>query len=70
MKGHGDSAPIGVAIQAVRSGLTVERKTIPDERRDDLAGTKTAKARVVQAHRSDYDRDLRLGQDLDLIGRL
>ena len=61
MKGHCDAPPIGVAIQAVRTGLAVERKTIPDERRDDLTGGKAAKARVVKGHRSDDDRDLRLG---------
>jgi hypothetical protein len=44
--------------------------TVPDERRNDLTGGQAAKPRVVKGHRLNDDRDLRLGQNLHLVGRL
>jgi len=42
VKGDGDAAAVGVAVEPVRTGPTIERETIPKEGRNNLPGGQAA----------------------------
>jgi len=70
MKGNCNSAAIHMVLNLVRSMSPVKTEPVTDKRKNDFTGSKIPYVWVIDAHRSDRDRDARLNRDLHLIGRL
>src|ERR1035438_5761452 len=68
-KHDGDSPRVGMVINLVRPAPAIERKPVPDQRRNDFASGSIPKLSVIDRHESDGHRHARFDGNLDLIGR-
>src|ERR1035438_3131119 len=63
-KHDGDSPRVGMVINLVRPAPAIERKPVPDQRRNDFASGSIPKLSVIDRHESDGHRHARFDGNL------